>query len=58
VLTYYSLDWPRAERLSKGSPLTRLAIAHALARSGSRTDAGSARVIVRDIEQRRARRPV
>jgi tetratricopeptide (TPR) repeat protein len=44
-----------AVRLSRGSTLTRLALAHALARSDAKADVDSARAIVRDIESLRGR---
>ena len=44
-----------AVRLSHGSTLTRLALAHALARSGTRSGVDSARAIVSEIEALHAR---
>ena len=49
-------DWiGRADSLSRGSALTRLTLAHALASSGTRGGADSARAIVAEFEARRAR---
>lgn len=49
-------EWvERAGELSKRSPLTSLALAYVLGRSGSHADKAAARVVVREMELRRAR---
>jgi tetratricopeptide (TPR) repeat protein len=49
-------EWSeRAVELSKRSPLTRLALAYVLGRSGLDADKSAARAIVREMESRRAR---
>jgi TolB-like protein/DNA-binding SARP family transcriptional activator/Tfp pilus assembly protein PilF len=49
-------EWvERARTLSKGSALTRLALAYLLGRSESETDRAAARAVVRELESRRAR---
>jgi TolB-like protein/tetratricopeptide (TPR) repeat protein len=49
-------EWTeRAVALSKGSPLTSLALAYVRGRSGSETGRAAARVVVREMESRRSR---
>lgn len=49
-------EWvERAVELSKRSPLTSLALAYVLGRSGSEADKAAARAVVREMELRRAR---